>query len=110
MVESMTYNLDTVFHALANPTRRAILEKVCHQALTVMEVAKPFRMSLAAVSKHLKVLEQAQLIKREKQGSYFYIHLNAEALKTADQWLNHYQVYWDERLNALKSYLEQETS
>lgn len=110
MVKSTSYNLDSIFHALADPTRRAIVHNISHQTLTVSEIAQPFRISLAAISKHLKVLEHANLIKRKKQGSYAYIRLNAEALITAEQWLNHYRAYWDKQLDTLKHYLEQETS
>ena len=108
MVESTANQLDLVFHALADATRRAILKSLSKQRLTVSEIAKPFRISLAAISKHLKVLERANLIEREKQGSFYYMKLNAEGLKTAEQWLEYYQQFWDTRLDALKQHLEQD--
>ena len=84
-------NLDLIFHALADSTRRAILQRIADQALSVSEIAKPFKMSLAAVSKHLKVLERAGLINRKKEGCTHYLVLNAEGLAAAEEWLTHYQ-------------------
>lgn len=106
----MTYDLDLVFHALADSTRRDIINRIAQQRLSISEVAKPFRISLAAVSKHLKVLERAGLINRQRQGSTHFVSLNAEALLTADQWLAHYQQFWDVRLEALKQTLERENT
>ena len=106
MVESTASHLDLVFHALADSTRRSILEILAKHRLTVSEIAKPFHMSLAAVSKHLKVLERAQLIQREKRGSFYLIKLNAEGLQTAEEWLAYYHPFWDSRLGSLKHYLE----
>jgi DNA-binding transcriptional ArsR family regulator len=100
--------LDAVFHALADPTRRSILSRVAQQAATVSEIAGPFSMSLAAVSKHLKVLERAGLILREKQGSFQRISINAEPIQEAQQWLSHYEQFWGERLDALASMLAEE--
>src|SRR5262245_14050813 len=106
MVESTTYSLDLIFQALADPTRRAILKSVSRRERTVTELAKPFRMSLAAVSKHLKVLDRAKLIHRRKRGSFYYVRLNAEALMTAEEWIAHYQKFWEARLGSLSSMLE----
>jgi DNA-binding transcriptional ArsR family regulator len=101
-------SLDSLFHALADSTRRSILERIAGQSLSVSEIARPFRMSLAAVSKHLKVLERAGLLHREKQGTTYWLSLNAEALMNADEWLAHYRQYWNERLDALQDLLEKE--
>lgn len=100
--------LDLVFHALADATRRSIIKRIAGKSLTVSEIAKPFRMSLAAVSKHLKVLERAGLINRLKQGTTYQMSLNAEALMSAGQWLAYYQQFWDQRLDALQQLLEKE--
>ena len=108
MVESPAYDLDLIFQALGNPTRRAILKRVAAHGRTVTEVAKPFRMSLAAVSKHLKVLDRAQLIRRRRRGSFYDVSLNPEALMTAEQWIAYYQRFWGPRLDALKGILEEE--
>jgi DNA-binding transcriptional ArsR family regulator len=100
--------LDLVFHALADATRRSIIKRIAGKSLTVSEIAKPFRMSLAAVSKHLKVLERAGLIHRQKQGTAYHMTLNAEALMSAEEWLAHYRQFWEQRLDALQSLLEKE--
>jgi DNA-binding transcriptional ArsR family regulator len=99
--------LDAVFHALSDPTRRAILRQVATRAKTVGEIADPFSMSLAAVSKHLKVLERAELIAREKQGSFQVISINARPMAHAHRWLGHYEAFWSERLDSLARSLEQ---
>lgn len=93
--------LDAVFHALSDPTRRSILRRIATQPTTVGEIAGPFSMSLAAVSKHLKVLERAELIVREKQGSYQRISVNAGPMRQASDWLSYYEQFWSERLDAL---------
>ncbi len=106
MVKSNAARLDAVFHALSDSTRRAILRDVSKQEKTVGEVAKPHRMSLAAVSKHLKVLEAAELIARERRGSFQIVRLNAASLRPADEWLAYYETFWSARLDALQAHLE----
>src|SRR5262249_13424285 len=108
MVESSVYSLDLIFQALADPTRRAILKSVSRRERSVTELAKPFRMSLAAVSKHLKTLDRAKLITRTKRGSFYYVSLNPEALMNAEQWIAHYQKFWESRLGSLSRMLEKE--
>lgn len=108
MVKYPADSLDRVFGALADPTRRAILQSVSKRACTVGEVAKPFRMSLAAISKHLTVLERAGLVRRQKKGSFRQVSLNAEALMSAGRWIGHYQQFWIKRLDALQDFLERE--
>ena len=98
--------LDAVFQALADPTRRSILRTLSKQGRTVGELAGPFDMSLAAVSKHLKVLERADLILRERQGSFQCISVNPGPMKQAHRWLSHYEKFWGERLDALAAHLE----
>jgi len=107
MVKSMVYDLDLIFQALSNSTRRAILRDISKREKTIKEIAKPYKMSLAAVSKHLKMLENAHLIKRRKEGSFHIIKLNAKGLKSAKQWLSYYQKFWDRRLDALTRLLEE---
>ena len=109
MVKSNAVRLDEVFHALSDSTRRAILRDVSKEAKTVGEVARPYRMSLAAVSKHLKVLESAELIARERRGSFQIVRLNAKSLRPAEDWLAFYEKFWNEQIDALQSYLESET-
>ncbi len=89
MVESSAYDLDLIFHALSDPTRRAILKTLTRHERPIGAVAKPFEISLAAVSKHVKVLERARLVQRTRRGSFSYLRLNGKALVSAGQWLDH---------------------
>jgi DNA-binding transcriptional ArsR family regulator len=108
MVESPTAALDSVFHALSDATRRAILRDVTLEAKTVSEIAEPYTMSLAAVSKHLRVLERAELIRREKKGNFRMVRLNADALRVVDDWLQDYEIFWNESLQGLKEHVEEQ--
>jgi DNA-binding transcriptional ArsR family regulator len=107
MVNTSPAQLSSIFHALADSTRRSILHDVARKEKTVGEIAKPYRMSLAAVSKHLKVLESADLIAREKRGSYQIVRLNPAPLRSAEQWLTYYQKFWSRQFDALQKYIEQ---
>jgi DNA-binding transcriptional ArsR family regulator len=109
MVNSSAVRLDSIFHALADGTRRSILRDIATQPKTVGEIARPHKMSLAAVSKHLKVLEAAELIARERRGSFHLVRLRAATLRSAEEWLAYYQNFWSEQLDALQSHLEGET-
>ncbi len=100
--------LDRIFQALSDPTRRAILRQITRGEKTVSAIALPHALTFAGVSKHLKVLEAARLIGRRKVGSYQMIKLNPEALKSADQWLRFYEQFWSARLGALKDLLEKD--
>jgi DNA-binding transcriptional ArsR family regulator len=97
--------LDHVFHALADPTRRAMLRRLAGRPRTVGELAEPFDMSLAAASKHVKVLERAGLIERRIRGRTHTCHLRAKRLADAQRWLRHYERFWNERLDALEAEL-----
>ena len=108
MVKSEAVKLDLIFHALSDSTRRSILRDLSRKEKTVTQVAKPHKMSLAAISKHLNVLEKARLIERKKQGSFQIVTLQAEALKSAEEWLLYYQQFWSLRLDALQDLLEKE--
>jgi DNA-binding transcriptional ArsR family regulator len=99
-----TAQLDAVFGALADPTRRAILARLTEGDLTVAELARPFKVSQPAISKHLKVLEQAGLITRSRRATARLSHLRAAPLREATAWLATYAEFWDEsyqRLDAL---------
>jgi DNA-binding transcriptional ArsR family regulator len=98
--------LDRIFQALSDATRRSILRRVADNELTISDIAAPYDLTFAAVSKHLKVLDEAGLIGRRKDGSYQMIRLNPEAMKTAEQWLSFYQQFWTARLDAMKLLLE----
>ena len=103
--------LDAVFGALADPTRRAILLRLREGDATVGELAAPFKVSQPAISRHLKVLEQAGLISRIRRATARLSHLEAEPLREATMWLARYQAYWDEsheRLDALLARLQDE--
>jgi DNA-binding transcriptional ArsR family regulator len=94
--------LDAVFGAIADPTRRAILEQLGENPARVTDIAKSFPVSLNAVSKHLMVLEQAGLIRREVQGREHLIRLDGRPLREASQWLEGARAFRGERLNALE--------
>lgn len=108
MVKSKSEELDQIFHALSDTTRRAILWDLGRREKTVSEIALPYRMSLAAVSKHLKVLETARLIDRRKEGSYQYIRLRTETLRTVREWLSYYERLWNARLESFRNLPEHE--
>src|ERR1700741_805442 len=108
MVKSNAARLDSIFHALADSTRRSILRDISAREKTVGEIAKPYRISLAAVSKHLKVLESAELIARARRGSFQIVRLNPAALKPAEQWLAYYEKFWTTQLDALERHFEGE--
>ncbi len=108
MVNSTANRLDSVFHALSDATRRSILRDVAKRERTVSQIAEPYPVSLAAVSKHLKVLEKADLIVREKRGSFQLVRLNARPMKQAERWLAYYERFWSQRLDALHTLLGQE--
>ena len=97
--------LSTVFGALADPTRRAILARLADGDLAVRDVAAPFPMSQPAISRHLKVLEDAGLISRSRRATARLSHLEAEPLRDATAWLARYQAYWDERYDQLDELL-----
>src|SRR5262245_58973032 len=100
-------DLSTTFAALADPTRRAILARLASGETTVTELAKPFDMSLPAVSKHLKVLERARLIERGRDAQWRPCRLNAGPLKDVAGWVEHYRRFWEERFDRLDDYLKQ---
>jgi DNA-binding transcriptional ArsR family regulator len=98
--------LSSVFSALADPTRRAILARLADGDLTVTELRAPFPVSQPAISKHLKVLESAGLISRSRRRTARLSHLEAEPLRDATAWLAGYQAFWDERFDQLDELLE----
>lgn len=102
-----TDRLSATFAALADPTRRAILAHLAKGEASVTELAKPFEMSLPAISKHLKVLERAGLIVRGREAQWRPCHLNADALKDVDDWLEQYRQFWEESFDRLDDYLQE---
>ena len=101
----MATDLDAVFSALADPTRRAILARLTLGDAPVAALAAPFRVSQPAVSRHLKVLEEAGLISRSRRATSRISHLEAEPLREATAWLAEYQRFWDERYDQLDELL-----
>jgi DNA-binding transcriptional ArsR family regulator len=108
MVEHHAAQLDTVFHALGDATRRGMLARLAKGEHTVSQLAEPFDMSLAAASKHIKALEAAGLVKRDVQGRVHVCRLNAGPLAIAHQWLAYYEIFWTNRLDALEELLNAE--
>jgi DNA-binding transcriptional ArsR family regulator len=106
MVQLQTADaLSTTFSALADPTRRAILARLASGEASVTELAEPFDMSLPAVSKHLKVLERAGLIARNREAQWRRCRLDAAPLRTASDWLEEYREFWEQRFDRLEAYL-----
>ena len=101
-----TDRLSATLAALADPTRRGILARLTTGDATVNELAAPYDMSLAAVSKHLKVLESAGLISRGREAQYRPCHLEAEPLQAVTEWLEEYRRFWDRSLKGLNDYLK----
>jgi DNA-binding transcriptional ArsR family regulator len=100
--------LDATFGALADPTRRAILARLAESPdVSVSELARPFAISLPAVSRHLRVLEGAGLLARTREGRVHHCRLEARAMRPAADWIAHYTAFWEKRLEALGRYLEQ---
>jgi DNA-binding transcriptional ArsR family regulator len=107
MVNKSTENLDRIFAALADPTRRAILARLSRGEATVTELAEPFSMSLPAISKHLRVLERAELLERHRDGRLHRLNLKAGPMGEAAHWIDQYRRYWERQFDALADYLEQ---
>ncbi len=110
MVERQTADLDAVFRALGDGTRRQMLQALTLGECTVTQLAQPHRMSLAAASKHIKALEAAGLIRREVQGRQHVCRLEARPLAQAEAWLRHYERFWSGRLDALEQLLREAPS
>ncbi len=107
MVKYNTAQIDATFSALGDATRRKMLARLARGSTSVTELAKPFPISLPAVSKHLNVLEDAGLIIREKEGQVRRCHLKAEPLKEVADWIGHYRKFWEGQLDHLERYLNQ---
>jgi DNA-binding transcriptional ArsR family regulator len=106
MVERMqSAELDRIFSALADPTRRAILRGLTRRPATINEIARPFSFSLNAVSKHVMVLERAGLLRREIKGREHFCWIEPRPLREADEWLNYYRQFWEQRMDKLEAYV-----
>ena len=107
MVEYKSQQLDLVFRALADATRREILLKISRRPHTVTEIAKSFQISLNGVSKHLKFLEKSGLMVRHKDGRVHYCRMEPRPLKKVDQFIKYYQKFWEQQLDALENFLDE---
>ena len=110
MVELDDERLDAVFHALADSTRRTMLQLLAQGECSVGELGAPFRMSFAGASKHVKALERAGLVSRTVQGRAHVCRLEPAALASANAWLRYYEGFWNNHLDALEKELRRETS
>jgi DNA-binding transcriptional ArsR family regulator len=102
-----TARLDAVFAALADPTRRAIIERLSRREARVTEVAEPFAMSLNAVSKHIRVLEASGVVERRRKGRDHILSINTRSLDEVDGWIVRTRRYWEERLDAMDRLLRE---
>ncbi len=105
--ETSAERLNATFAALADPTRRAILARLASGETSVTKLAKPFEMSLPAISKHLKVLERAGLIARSREAQWRPCRLEAGPLKDAAAWIEHYRRFWEQSFDRLDEYLRE---
>lgn len=101
-------SLDTTFGALADPTRRAILSTLMQGQASISELARPHRMSLPAVLKHVRVLERAGLVSQSKNGRTRFCQLAAEPLKQAEDWISCYRAFWEGTFDSLERYLAEQ--
>ena len=108
MIERRVASLDRVFQALADPTRRAMLRRLSKSEQSIGELAAPFRMTFAAASKHVKVLERARLLRRRVEGRSHFCRLEPAPLAAANGWLRFYERFWTDQLDALDAALRAE--
>jgi DNA-binding transcriptional ArsR family regulator len=99
-------SLDSIFSSLADPTRRDILRRLINSELSISEIAKPYDLTFSAISKHLKVLEKAQLIIKQRRGKEQMVQVSPLALKDAAEYLENYRLLWDERFQRLDKLLK----
>jgi DNA-binding transcriptional ArsR family regulator len=110
MVNILSAELDQVFYALSDPTRRRILNMLNEGACTISALAEPFHMSLAAISKHIKILEKAKLLNRKVSGRIHECSINPATLKTAEECIQYYTRFWTPSLDAFAAELESEAN
>ena len=103
-------NLDNVFHSLADKTRRDILKRVAKQPLSIGRIARHYRLTFAAISKHLQVLQKAKLVVKHKAGKEHIVSLSPDTLISAEQYLRHYENIWNSRFDRLEQLLKSESS
>jgi DNA-binding transcriptional ArsR family regulator len=104
----VTYSAEITFAALADPTRRAVLDLLRQGSLPAGRIAQAFAVSRPAVSKHLRLLRRAHLVQERREGRYRFYQLNPDPLRTVDSWLDQYRVFWQTNLSSLKAFVETE--
>ncbi|MBI3959014.1 MAG: helix-turn-helix transcriptional regulator [Chloroflexi bacterium] len=102
---NQSYHLDKIFHALADPTRRSVMERLCRGPASVGELARPFDMALPSFLQHLKVLEQSGLLRSHKVGRVRTCQMEPQALEMTERWLVEQRTLWERRLDRLDDYL-----
>jgi DNA-binding transcriptional ArsR family regulator len=107
MVNYSDRRLDLAFGALSHPIRRGILARLSTGEANVAELAKPFKVSAPAITKHMKILEEAGLLSRKKEGRAHRCKLERERMKEAEQWIEAHRKFWNEKLDALEKYLKE---
>ena len=105
---TVTYSAEAAFQALADPTRRALLDLLRGGSQPAGQIASAFPISRPAVSKHLRLLRRAHLVEEHREGRHRFYHLNAEPLRAVDSWLDQYRVFWSQSLANLKTFVEAE--
>ena len=105
---SVTYSTEAAFHALADPTRRAVLDLLRGGSQPAGQIARAFPVSRPAISKHLRLLRRAHLVQERREGRHRLYQLNPEPLKAVDSWLQQYRVFWQNSLTNLKAFVETE--
>ena len=105
---SVTYSTEAAFHALADPTRRAVLDLLRSGSQPAGQIARAFPVSRPAVSKHLRLLRRAHLVQERREGRHRLYQLNPEPLRAVDSWLEQYRVFWQSSLTNLKAFVETE--
>src|SRR5882724_8367798 len=105
---SVTYSTEAAFHALADPTRRAVLDLLRRGSLPAGQIAQGFPVSRPAISKHLRLLRRAHLVRERREGRLRLYQLNPEPLRAVDSWLSHYRMFWQMNLADLKKFVETE--
>jgi DNA-binding transcriptional ArsR family regulator len=105
---SVTYSREAAFQALADPTRRAVLDLLRQGSQPAGQIAQAFPVSRPAISRHLRLLRRAHLVQERREGRYRFYQLNPEPLKTVDSWLERYRAFWQSNLASLKAFVEAE--
>lgn len=105
---SVTYSSEATFSALADPTRRAVLDLLRRGSQPAGQIARAFPVSRPAISKHLRLLRRAHLVQERREGRHRFYQLNPEPLKAVDSWLQHYRAFWSANLGSLKAFVETE--